>query len=399
MKQRRLQWKIIPDEGGQALTEFVIVIPIMLLFFFAMIQYFSIVQASQLGNYAAFVAARVYAVNESFDSTNAPDEATKAASIVLAPIARPALNEIGGDTTFGNDISSVMSSLNSINGGKLLADARTFGEGYAMAKYARFNSDILGGSVSCSLEAYNGGTVTQVVVNINYPQPIYVPGLTGLWKMLGGQNIYASLNPQAAGLTGIPKYLLPVYAGNSTLQSDVAQLSQYDSGLASSVQNFISGLPVVLLPYIDVQSECSIGYSAWSGTVKLPDTIDDTSETNNDSPVGQESQLFSQAQSDQTQYTNACNTASSACTTMTQDYSSLQAAQAAYNSNPSSQNKTNLDAAQKAYDSSVSANTTAQNNVTTWENAVNNDYDQIQQITGQQMQQVGGVDCKCCPPF
>jgi TadE-like protein len=398
MKQRRLQWKIIPDEGGQALTEFVIVIPIMLLFFFAMIQYFSIVQASQLGNYAAFVAARVYSVNESWDSTNAPDEAQKAASIVLAPIARPALNEIGGDTSFGSDISSIMSDLNSINGGKLLNDVRTFGEGYAMAQYVRFNSDLLGGSVSCSLTNYNGGTVTQVVVTIDYPQPIYVPGLTGLWKMLGGTNIYAALNPQAANLTGIPKYLLPIYAGNSDLQNDVSQLSQYDSSLGSTVQNFISGLPVVILPYIDVQSECSIGYSAWSGTVRLPDSIDDNSETNNNSPVNQESQLFSQAQSDQTQYTNACNTASSACTTMTQDYNSWQAAQAAYQANPTAQNKTNMDAAESAYNSSVSANTTAQSNVTTWETAVNGDYSQIQQITGQQMQSVQGVNCNCCPP-
>jgi hypothetical protein len=398
MKQRRLQWKIIPDEGGQALTEFVIVIPIMLLFFFAMIQYFSIVQATQLGNYAAFVAARVYAVNASWDSTNAPAEAKKAASIVLAPIARPALNEIGGDTSFGNDISSVMSDFNSIGSGKLLNDIRFFGEGYAMAQYVRFNSDLLGGSVNCSTEAYGGGSITQVDVTINYPQPIYVPGLTGLWKMLGGNNIYASLNPEAAGLTGIPKYLLPVYAGNSTLQSDVSQLSQYDSSLANSVQNFISGLPVVLLPYINVQSECSMGYSAWSGSVRLPHSITDTTQTNS-SPVGEESQLFQQAQSDQAQYTNACNTASTACTTMTQDYNSLQAAQAAYNANPSSQNKTNLDAAQKAYNGSVSANTTAQNNVTTWENTVNGDYTQIQNITGQPMQPVQGVNCNCCPPF
>ncbi len=72
MKRRNLRWNIIPDEGGQALTEFVIVIPVILLFFFSMVQYFSIVQASQLGNYAAFVAARVYAVNvPSCDSTNA----------------------------------------------------------------------------------------------------------------------------------------------------------------------------------------------------------------------------------------------------------------------------------------------------------------------------------------
>lgn len=397
MKRRRLQWKIIPDEGGQALTEFVIVIPVMLLFFFAMIQYFSIVQATQLGNYAAFVAARVYAVNESWDSTNAPDEAQKAASMVLAPIARPVPGEIGGDTSFGNDISGIISDINSI-GGTFGYDVTRYGEGYAMAQYVRFNANLLGGGVSCSLTNYNGGSVTQVVVNIDYPQPIYIPGLTGLWKMLGGTNIYAALNPQAANLTGIPKYLLPIYAGNSSLQSDVQQLSQYDSSLGSSIQNFISDLPVVLLPYIDIQSECSIGYSAWSGTVRLPNDVTDNSQTNNTSPVGQEAQLFQQAQSDQTQYTNACNTASQACTTMTQDYNTWQAAVAAYDADPTAQNKTNMDAADNAYNSSVGANTTAQNNVTTWENTVNGDYQQIQNLTGQTMQSVQGVNCNCCPP-
>jgi hypothetical protein len=396
MKRRRLQWKIVPDEGGQALTEFVIVIPVMLLFFFAMIQYFSIVQATQLGNYAAFVAARVYAVNESWDSTNAPDEAQKAASIVLAPIARPVPGEIGGDTSFGSDISSVIGDINSF-GGTFGYDVTRFGEGYAMAQYVRFNSDLLGGSVSCSLTNYNGSTATQVVVTINYPEPIYIPGLTGLWKMLGGTNIYAALSPQAQGLTGIPQYLLPVYAGNSQYLSDVQQLSTYDSSLGSSIQNFVSDLPVVLLPYINIQSECAIGYSAWSGTPRLPDSITDTTQTNS-SPVGQEASLFQQAQSDQTQYTNACNTASQTCTTMTQDYNAWQAAQAAYAADPTAQNKTNMDAAQNAYNSSVGPNTTAQNNVTTWENAVNGDYTQIQNITGQTMQSVQGVNCNCCPP-
>ena len=75
MKQRTLQWNVVKDDGGQAMTEFVIVIPIILLFFFAMLQYFANVQASQLANYAAFVSARVYAVRASIDANDANDKA------------------------------------------------------------------------------------------------------------------------------------------------------------------------------------------------------------------------------------------------------------------------------------------------------------------------------------
>src|SRR5579859_3900672 len=215
MKRRPLRWKVIPDEGGQALTEFVIVIPIVLLFFFAMVQYFSIVKATQLGNYAAFVAARVYAVNASYD-TNALDSAQKAASIAIAPVARPVYDEIGGDTQFGSDVSGFIGSLTSIvSGSQFATEALQFGEGYVMSQYVRFNSSLLGGSVSCSLTNFSSSSPTQVVVTINYPQPIFIPGLTTLWKFIGGTNIYASLSAQSAGLTGIPKYLLPLYAGNS----------------------------------------------------------------------------------------------------------------------------------------------------------------------------------------
>ncbi len=95
-----------------------------------------------------------------------------------------------------------------------------------MSQYVRFNSSLLGGSVELQFDEFQCVPApTQVVVTINYPQPIFIPGLTTLWKFIGGTNIYASLSAQSAGLTGIPKYLLPLYAGNSSYMSDVSQLS------------------------------------------------------------------------------------------------------------------------------------------------------------------------------
>jgi Flp pilus assembly protein TadG len=394
MKQRRLRWKIIPDDSGQALTEFVIVIPIVLIFFFAMLQYFSIVQATQLGNYAAYVAARVYAVNASFDSTNAPATAQKAASIVMAPIARPVPNEIGGDTAFGNEVSGVISALNGI-GGTFGYDITRFGEGYVMAQYVRYNSDLLGGGVTCSLTNFASGSPTQVVVQISYPQPIYMPGLTSLWKFLGGSNIYASLSSSSAGLTGIPKYLLPIYAGNSEYLSDAEALASFDSGLSSSLQSFINGLPTVLLPYVNIQSECAIGYSDWSGIVRLPDTVGDSTGSSTNNAM----QQLQQAQNDQTTYSNAVENANVACQNETNAYAQMLQAQQQADQNPTnSQAQANYQQAQQTYSNFYYSNQTAQTTVNNAAGVVNNDYQNLPSVGGNSPPTVGGVNCPSCPP-
>jgi hypothetical protein len=393
MKRRKLRWNVILDEGGQALTEFVIVIPIVLLFFFAMVQYFSIVQATQLGNYAAFVAARVYAVSESCD-TNAAAEAQQAASLALAPIARPVVNEIGGDTAFGSDVNQIESLLQSIgNTTTLGSDILDYGEGYVMAQEVRFNGDLLGGSVTCSLTNYNSGP-QQVNVTINYPQPIYMPGLESLWKFLGGTNIYAATSSQAAGLTGVPAKLLPFYAGDSSVQSDAQELSQYDSGLGSSVQSFLSGLPTVLLPYINVQSECSIGYSAWSGTPRMPDSIADavSSGTN-------EQALLDQTAKDRTTYSNAVEVATTACENETNALAALVVAQRAADADPTNgQLQAQLAQARQTYSGFYGSNTTAQAGLSGPENALNGDLGQFPSVGGNSIPTVGGVDCPYCPP-
>lgn len=317
MKRRTLQWNVVLDDGGQALTEFVIVIPIVLLFFFAMLQYFSIVQATQLGNYAAFVAARVYAVSESCD-TNAAAEAQTAAAIVLAPIARPVPGEIGGDTSIGTAVTGFESTLQGTLGkidGTFGDDIYDFGAGYLMANYIRLNPNILGGSVSCSLTNYTTSSPTQVVVTINYPQPIYVPGLAEMWNFLTGSNIYQSLNPSAQGLTGIPKYLLPLYAGTLPGQNYLSDLSEYDSSAASSLQSFgnnlLNAMPTVLLPYVNVQSECAIGYSGWSGVVRTADDTPDTSAT--DTNLDNSEQNIQDYNTANSNYTNAVNVAKTQC--------------------------------------------------------------------------------------
>ncbi|HTR43688.1 MAG TPA: TadE/TadG family type IV pilus assembly protein [Pseudomonadales bacterium] len=367
MKRRKLQWNVIPDDGGQALTEFVIVIPIVLLFFFAMVQYFSIIQASQLGDYAAFCAARTYAVAGAVD-TNAQSEAQSAASIALAPIARPVPGEIGGNTSIGQDVSGLVSEMSSIAGSSTLAaDALNYCEGYFMANYVRFNSKLLGGSVTVAQQ----GTPAQVDVTINYPQPIYIPGLAGLWNFVGHGNIYSDLSPNAQGLSGIAGQLLPIYAGNSSIQNFSSELAQYDSSASSSLNSIVSSIPVVLLPYVNIQSKCSMGYSSWSGVPRVPpgaNATDTSGVTNADDSAVQQEQ---QAQSD---YTNAVATAKTDCANLCTADQNLSDAQARDNpiiNNPKS-SASQIQAAQQdlqnyttAQQQAESANTKAQTDLQT----------------------------------
>jgi hypothetical protein len=312
MKQRPLQWNVFRDDGGQAITEFVIVIPILLLFFFAMLQYFANVQASQLGNYAAFVAARVYAVRASIDANDAKDKAQKAAAMVLAPIARPVPGEIGGDTAVSSIVGTSLNTLQSVLGSKFA----NYITGYGMAEYVRLNSSLLGGSVTIT----NEGSPKQVDVIINYPQPVFIPGLAGLWNFVAGDKVYYGMKSLRKGLSGVPSYVLPVYETANQAQQFSQLLAQYDPGAASSLSSLASSLPTVMLPYINIQSKCSIGYSDWGS--KDPDyrprehanTDDsDSSGTSTNQDLANTQKNMDQMNQDKTTYDNAVNDAKAKC--------------------------------------------------------------------------------------
>jgi Flp pilus assembly protein TadG len=294
MKQRTLQWNVVKDDGGQAMTEFVIVIPIMLLLFFAMLQYFADVQTSQLGNYAAYVAARVYAVDNSVDASGSQDKAQKAAAMALAPIARPVPGEIGGPTSVGSDIGGVLNTVLGSGLGNYVA-------GYAMAKYVRLNSSILGGSVIVTDE----GSPMQVDVTINYPQPIFVPGLAEMWNFITGDKIYTSMQPLANGLTG------GVQGYNKYLGD-----WEYAQQEAASFGITLPNLPAIFLPYVNIQSKCSIGYANWqkyNGGPRQPPTGSDTDSTGTSTDGQAAQQKLEQSQKDEEAYKSAVNDAMAKC--------------------------------------------------------------------------------------
>ncbi|MEI8120845.1 MAG: TadE/TadG family type IV pilus assembly protein [bacterium] len=235
---------IVKDDRAQSLTEFAIVIPIVLLMFFAMLQYVAVVQAHQVGNYAAYVAARSYAVYHD------EDKALSAAAMAFAPIARLMPGEL---TALGYDLGAFELTGSGLE--KLV-------KGYVVAKNLRLNSSILGGKLSIS----TSGDPKQVDVEIIYPQPIYVPGLVELWNLVAGEKVFTSLKSLREGLGGVPKY----YGEYQMLREQQKSVAGFD---IPDADPYLS-----LCPHVAVRSKCSMGYEEWgeieSFRPRLPNTVD-----------------------------------------------------------------------------------------------------------------------------
>ncbi len=384
MRARRLQFLgLLKDEHAVALTEFAIVIPIVLLFFFALLQYFAVAQASQLANYAAFVAARVYAVRASIDPNDAQDKAQTAAAMALAPVARPVPGEFGGPS-FGSDFGSFLNSVLGTNAGNFLA-------GYAMAKYVRLNPDLLGGSVTAKVE----GNPQQVDVTISYPQPIYVPGLMEMWNFVMGDKMYQSMNPLRHGLTGSPGKVLPVYETVDQTQSLQNLLNQFDSGAAGKLGSVGSSIPTILLPYINVQSKCSIGYSDWGSKdpeyrPRLPaqGNEPDSSAASSDPKLANTASNLQQASQDEKNYKSALADAKQKCADLVQADNAVKAAlQTIQDPNASAADKA---AAQQALPNLEAARTAAARASAEAQTTLAAAQQQVQQDTGQQLP---GMNC------
>jgi hypothetical protein len=239
--------RLLQADKGQALTEFTIVIPVVLLFFFGILQYFEVVKASQLANYAAYVAARVYAVRAAVDGDDAAKEmATKAAAMAMAPVAKLVPGEVAG---FGGSFAQALPA----DFPGLLGGVAKLGEGYLVASALRLNTQVGGGSVKIT----TSGNPKQVDVEVNYPQPVYVPGLAELWKIVApSKGLYESHKSAREGLEGIPGTVLP---GIELTENDF--LAQFGINAPA--------LPFIMYPYINVRGKCAIGFSDWGS--KDPD--------------------------------------------------------------------------------------------------------------------------------
>lgn len=374
MRARRLQFLgIVKDARGQALTEFAITMPVVLLFFLAMLQYFSIVQASQLGNYAAYVAARVYVVqaplckHKNGNDDDAKDKAKKAAAMALAPIAR----FVPGEISVGGFSMGSLSSMLPSGTPDFLQGAAKFVEGYLVAYYIRLNSSLGGGSLDITAND------TQVDVSINYPQPIYIPGLAEMWNFVQGEHIFTSLKPVREGLGGIPSY----YASYQELRDKAKSLLGID----------LPDSPVRFLPYVNIKSKCSMGMEDWGskeeyrprqhGTVQdAGASEEDKNKINNSQKAQEAAQEYNKAV--QTEK-DKCSAWNAARTKLAQAQSNRDAVYA--NPNSTAQQKAAADAAlsqaqqeeQAAHNAYNSAQADRRNKQATLEGITGESYDDL----------------------
>ena len=243
---------VIRDDRAVALTEFCIVMPVILFFFLAILQYFEFVRVSQMANYAAYVSARSYAV------LHTESDARLAASLALAPVA----NNVSLSSLPIPGISSLLQDLgNLIPGGKGVV---RYANGLANAYFFLWlgnNFSVTTNSVAITSSSSGGGfanlvgglaggspwqspdSVTQVNVSINYPQFINIPGLRGLWMMLGSRD-YSAWD-------------------HSTLYRKFQYYNQMYQ-LADGTSSVGIGLSMLLADgCVNIPARCSTGYELW----------------------------------------------------------------------------------------------------------------------------------------
>ncbi len=138
-----------------------------------------------------------------------------------------------------------------------------------------------------------------------------------------------------------------------------------------------------------------MGYSYWGGTIKLPDTVADSSGSDTNDAMNQ----LNQTETDQNTYSNDVESANVACTNESNAYAQMLQAQQSYDNNPTnSAAQSSYQQAQQTYSNFYYSNQTAQANVTTPETQLNGDINSLPGVAGNTPPDVGGVDCPSCPP-
>lgn len=249
MEKRLKHEGIIRDDKAVALTEFAIVMPVLLLLFLAILQYLEFDRAAQMVNYATYVSARSYAVLHS------QEYATDAAALALAPISKNPPLPITGIISSGDilKLSAFMAGI-----------AQVAQAPYGMHNYP-FTTAMRVWSASQSLEwnfnistsTVDGGNgLTQVDVSLNYPQVINIPGFAGLWNLLAGNNPFHTFTAETLPLDQgvVPEYEL--FASFGTAEG------YYSYGCVS------------------IPSKCSTGYESWGSTTNFTQAYNQVSGYN-----------------------------------------------------------------------------------------------------------------------
>lgn len=246
------------DERGQALVESLIVIPLILFTFFAIVQLLLIGFTYQAVKHAAFMSARSLAVHHAVNEEDAVRNAKAAACIALVPASQPAPGEVAlmvvqsalvnfngivGQTIvelgLDSDILELLSPLATLG---LPGDGfMGYGTRLATARHRLgfHEADQSPEGFRWQIRPFNGA-IDEVLVDITYKYPLYVPGFSELWDYLQGPGM-----------------------------DEVFELSPEERVL---------GMPAS----IRLPARVAVGYEPWSGQIRLQSAVELDDELRSD---------------------------------------------------------------------------------------------------------------------
>jgi len=275
MSSIRKMLRLGADERAQAMTEFVIVIPLVLFLFFTMLQTMMMAKASQLSNYAAFAAARSYATSfskffgETEDGNEAHDKAVERAKntalLVMAPISHA---QAGEALPLWRPIRNSTKNLPQV-----VQQFYGVAEGYVNAMIFRmkgFNLTLSGGA---------DDPKSVVKVTFDYLMPISIPGFAEMWNYLRIRDKSASmletfdlgapfvdpgemtsaLQSVLDGLSKVEEIVGGGTFGDFANQIEDIMNSLYGGGYAGALYN------------VTLKAKSVCGFEPWSGTVRTDD--------------------------------------------------------------------------------------------------------------------------------
>ena len=267
--------RIGSDERAQAMTEFVIVIPLVLFLFFAMLQTMMLAKASQLSNYAAFAAARSYATSfskffgESGDGNDAHDKATERAKntalLVMAPISHAQAGEaLPLWRTLRNNTKGMPQVVQQFYG---------LAEGYVTAMIYRMK----GFSLTLSGGADDPKSVVRV--NFDYLMPISIPGFAEMWNYLRVRDKSASmletfdLGAPFVDPAEMTSALQSVLDGLGTVEEIIGggTFGGITDQIEAIAENLYGGGYAGALHNVTLKAKSICGFEPWSGTVRTDD--------------------------------------------------------------------------------------------------------------------------------
>ena len=279
---KRLQ-RFLHDDRAQALTEYVVIIPLVLFVFFAMLETLVIAQTAQLANYAAFSAARSYATSyskfkrETNSADQAKDKATdrakNAALMVMAPVSHA---QVGEGLQLWNPIRNAMSGA-----GQTVYEFYGLAEGFAVALIYRMKEF----TVTAPPDEGSDGSPTSVVkVSFEYLVPMTIPGFAEMWDFFyyetpgGGKTAVHEFDVGApfidpGEINSALNSVLDVLVFLEGLFGD-GTFGGFKQNIEDAVEDVYSVGFLGALHNVQINAKSVCGFEPWSGNVRTDDIED-----------------------------------------------------------------------------------------------------------------------------